>query len=186
MKRYLFAFLLVLSTGLVAQKSLTVNADRLNQSLDALAGYGLDADGQPNRVAFSDGDLEGRTYVIGLMEKAGLETSVDAAGNIIGKRPGRNTGLKPIGIGSHIDMVPHGGNYDGCVGSMAAIEVAQTLHDRGIETNHPLEVIIFSNEEGGVMGSRSWTSSEESVPSSAVTKHRRSSPSSVAEEAPAG
>ena len=154
MQQYLLAFLLVFSSCLVAQQNPAVNDDRLNKSLEALAGYGRDADGQPNRVAFSDGDLEGRTYVIGLMEKAGLETSVDAAGNIIGKRPGRNTGLKPIGIGSHIDMVPHGGNYDGCVGSMAAIEVAQTLHDRGIETNHPLEVIIFSNEEGGVMGSR--------------------------------
>ena len=146
--------MLVLSAGLLAQENPTVDADRLSQSLDALAGYGRDADGQPNRVAFSDGDLEGRTYVIGLMEKAGLETSVDAAGNIIGRKAGRNAGLKPIGIGSHIDMVPHGGNYDGCVGSMAAIEVLQALHDRGIETDHPLEVIIFSNEEGGVMGSR--------------------------------
>ncbi|MFZ9004977.1 MAG: Zn-dependent hydrolase [Robiginitalea sp.] len=154
MKPYLFAFLVVLSTGLLAQQSLTVNADRLNQSLDALAGYGRDADGQPNRVAFSDGDIEGRSYVIGLMQKAGLQTSVDAAGNIIGRSPGRLGSLKPIGLGSHIDMVPHGGNYDGCVGSMAAIEVVQTLHDRGIQTNHPLEVIIFSNEEGGVMGSR--------------------------------
>lgn len=157
MKPLFFAFLLG-SLSLVAQQPPRVNADRLNQNLDALAGYGRDADGQPNRVAFSDGDLEGRAYVIGLMERAGLKTTVDAAGNIIGRKPGTRD-LKPIGIGSHIDMVPHGGNYDGCVGSMAAIEVAQTLHEKGIETKHPLEVIIFSNEEGGVMGSRALAGS---------------------------
>ncbi|MEJ2584032.1 MAG: Zn-dependent hydrolase [Robiginitalea sp.] len=153
MNRILFTFLALFSSSLVAQEVPRVNADRLNASLDTLADYGRDANGQPNRVAFSDGDLEGRAFVMGLMEKAGLKTSVDAAGNIIGKRPGRKD-LKPIGFGSHIDMVPNGGNYDGCVGSMAAIEVAQTLKDSDIETNHPLEVIIFSNEEGGVMGSR--------------------------------
>jgi N-carbamoyl-L-amino-acid hydrolase len=152
MKRLIIAFLMG-SLPLVAQQPPRVNAHRLNQNLDALASYGRDANGQPNRVAFSDGDLEGRAFVIGLMEKAGLKTTVDAAGNIIGRKPGTRD-LKPIGIGSHIDMVPHGGNYDGCVGSMAAIEVAQTLQDKGIETKHPLEVLIFSNEEGGVMGSR--------------------------------
>ena len=141
------------SLPLVSQEAARINADRLNQNLDALARYGKDANGQPNRVAFSDGDLEGRAFVIGLMEKAGLETTVDAAGNIIGRKAGTQD-LKPIGFGSHIDMVPHGGNYDGCVGSIAAIEVAQTLHEKGLKTNHPLEVIIFSNEEGGVMGSR--------------------------------
>ena len=153
MKHHLIGFLLVSSLSLIAQQGPRVNANRLNQNLDALSGYGRNALGQPNRVAFSDGDLEGRAFVIGLMEEAGLKTTVDAAGNIIGRKPGSQD-LKPIGIGSHIDMVPHGGNYDGCVGSMAAIEVAQTLHDQGIVTRHPLEVIIFSNEEGGVMGSR--------------------------------
>jgi N-carbamoyl-L-amino-acid hydrolase len=88
------------------------------------------------------------------MEKAGLETSVDPAGNVIGRKPGSDPALKPIGLGSHIDMVPHGGNFDGCVGSMAALEIAQTLHENGTQLRHPLEFIIFSNEEGGVMGSR--------------------------------
>ena len=153
MKHLLFAILLTGSPCLLAQQAPRINADRLNQNLDALSRYGRDALGQPNRVAFSDGDLEGRAFVMGLMEEAGLKTTVDAAGNIIGRKPGSQD-LKPIGIGSHIDMVPHGGNYDGCVGSMAAIEVAQILHEQGIVTRHPLEVIIFSNEEGGVMGSR--------------------------------
>ena len=88
------------------------------------------------------------------MDQAGLETTIDAAGNIVGRKVGNSPGLKPLGLGSHIDMVPLGGNYDGCVGSMAAIEVARTLEEKGIQLQHPLEVIIFSNEEGGVMGSR--------------------------------
>lgn len=137
-----------------AQEDLRVNPDRLQGTLDQLASYGRDADGAPNRVAFSDGDLHGREYVVGLMRQAGLEVRTDAAGNLIGTRPGLEPGLKPIGLGSHIDMVPHGGNYDGCVGSLGAIEVVQTLQDAGIQTRHPLELIIFSNEEGGVMGSR--------------------------------
>lgn len=154
MNRILYYCLSLFPLCSFAQELPMVDGDRLNQSLETLATYGRDANGQPNRVAFSDGDLEGRAYVIGLMEQAGLETSVDAAGNIIGRRPGRKAGLKPIGFGSHIDMVPHGGNYDGCVGSMAAIEVVQSLHDNKITTDHPLELIVFSNEEGGVMGSR--------------------------------
>jgi N-carbamoyl-L-amino-acid hydrolase len=88
------------------------------------------------------------------MNQAGLETSIDAAGNIIGRRAGKSPGLKPLALGSHIDMVPLGGNYDGCVGSMAAIEVAKTLEEKGIRLLHPLEVIIFTDEEGGLTGSR--------------------------------
>ena len=154
MKRSLFAFLAVLSSGLLAQEVPTVNSDRLNQSLEDLAGYGRNENGQPNRVAYSDGDLEARAFVIRLMKDAGLETSVDAAGNIIGRREGQNAELPPIGIGSHIDMVPLGGNYDGCVGSMAAIEVARTLYENGYQNRHPLEVFIFTDEEGGLTGSR--------------------------------
>ena len=154
MKKTIAIMLIACGLSLTAQQPVTVDAGRLNGSLEDLARYGRDENGQPNRVAFSDGDLEGRAYVMNLMRQAGLETAVDAAGNIIGRRSGKKAGLKPIGFGSHIDMVPHGGNYDGCVGSMAAIEVARTLDEKGIRTDHPLEVIIFSNEEGGVMGSR--------------------------------
>lgn len=149
---YLLALLFLIRAG--AQDSPNVQQDRLEKTILELGTYGRDAQGQPNRVAFSDGDLEGRTYVMGLMREAGLEVRIDPAGNIIGTRKGTDNGLKPIGLGSHIDMVPRGGNYDGCVGSLGAIEVVRTLQDAGIQTRHPLEVIIFSNEEGGVMGSR--------------------------------
>lgn len=137
-----------------AQEIPEVNQDRLENTILTLAKYGVMENGETNRVAFSDADLEGRAYIISLMQVSGLEVSVDFAGNIIGKRAGRDRHLKPIGFGSHIDMVPNGGNYDGCVGSLAAIEVIRTLDEAGIQTEHPLEVFIFSNEEGGVMGSR--------------------------------
>ncbi|MEY8019925.1 Zn-dependent hydrolase [Muriicola sp. SD30] len=152
---YLFYFLLF-SFSIIskAQEVPEVDQDRLEKTIHTLAKYGMKENGETNRVAFSDADLQGRAYIISLMQISGLEVSVDYAGNIIGKRAGKDPGLKPIGFGSHIDMVPDGGNYDGCVGSLAAIEVIRTLNEAGIKTEHPLEVFIFSNEEGGVMGSR--------------------------------
>jgi N-carbamoyl-L-amino-acid hydrolase len=104
-------------------------------------------------VAFTKGDREARAWYMDLMKKAGLETSIDYAGNIIGKRKGKNPLLKPIAFGSHLDMVPDGGNYDGCVGSIGALEIIEVLNENKITTEHPLELIIFSNEEGGTIGS---------------------------------
>ncbi|MCE2612589.1 Zn-dependent hydrolase [Flavobacteriaceae bacterium D16] len=151
-------FLWVLALGLIpscnAQKLLEVNQARLENTLISLAEFGKKPNGETNRVAFSDADIAGRDYVIRLMKEAGLAVFIDFAGNIIGKREGSDTDLKSLGFGSHIDMVPDGGNYDGIVGSLAAIEVVKTMQENNIKTRHPLEVIIFSNEEGGVMGSR--------------------------------
>ncbi len=131
-----------------------VNQERLQSTITELSTFGKDASGNPNRVAFSDGDIEARNYVIKLMEEAGLEVGIDFAGNIRGRRAGKSASKKPITFGSHIDMVPQGGNYDGCVGSMGAIEVVMTLQEKKLITEHPLEVLIFSNEEGGLLGSR--------------------------------
>lgn len=131
-----------------------VNQERLSSTLKQLSTFGKNAGGGSDRVAYSKHDIEARVYVKELMENVGLEVSVDFAGNIIGKRAGKTPGLKPIAFGSHIDEVPNGGDYDGPVGTMGAIEVIHTLYDNGIVTDHPLEVIIFTNEEGGVIGSR--------------------------------
>src|SRR4029434_5819146 len=76
-----------------------------------------------------------------------------AAANIVGRRAGTER-LPPLLFGSHVDSVPQGGNYDGVVGSLGAIEVAHTLADNNVLTRHPLEVVIFQNEEGGLIGSR--------------------------------
>ncbi|NHF60548.1 Zn-dependent hydrolase [Flavobacteriaceae bacterium TP-CH-4] len=151
----LFSVLLFfVGSTLLAQKSKPlINQGRLENRILELASYGLQENGETERVAFSDADIEARQWVMNTMVNLGLETHIDFAGNIVGTRKGKKD-LKPISFGSHIDRVPNGGNYDGCVGSMAALEVVETLNENNIQTKHPLEVIIFSNEEGGVMGSR--------------------------------
>ena len=137
-----------------AQSHLRVDRKRINDRLSALSEFGKNPQGGVSRVAYSEADRQGREYAIGLMRAAGLEVSVDAAGNILGRRAGSDPKLPSLLIGSHIDSVPEGGNYDGNVGSMGAIEVAQVLSDNKVMTRHPLEVIIFQNEEGGLIGSR--------------------------------
>lgn len=137
-----------------AQPHLRVNGARISQHLSALSEFGKNPQGGVSRVAYSDADRLGRDYVMGLMRAAKLEVSVDAAANIIGRRAGSNQRLPPLLFGSHIDSVPEGGNYDGVVGSLGAIEVAHTLAENNLTTVHPLEVVIFQNEEGGLIGSR--------------------------------
>lgn len=134
--------------------ALAVNGDRLNASLEGLRRFGGTAAGGTNRVAYSDFDKAARAYSMDLMKAAGLSVSIDPAGNIVGRLPGSSPGMKPIGTGSHIDSVPDGGSFDGQVGAMAAIEVARTIVEKGIKLRHPLEVIVFQNEEGGTVGSR--------------------------------
>ena len=133
---------------------LSVNGPRILEHLNSLAEFGKNPQGGVSRVAYSEADRQGRDYVLGLMRAAKLDTTIDAAGNLVGRRPGTAKNLKPLLMGSHIDSVPEGGNYDGVVGSLSAIEVAQTLAENSLATRHPLEVIIFQNEEGGLIGSR--------------------------------
>jgi N-carbamoyl-L-amino-acid hydrolase len=135
------------------QNNIKVNQQRIEHRIFELAKFGKDSLGRGYRVAYTKGDIEGRAWFIDLMKKAGLEVSIDHAGNIIGKRKGKNPSLKPIAFGSHIDMVPDGGNYDGVVGSVAALEMIEVLNENKVITQHPLELIIFSNEEGGTVGS---------------------------------
>ena len=133
---------------------LEVNDGRIIEHLSRLAEFGKNPQGGVSRVAYSDADRQGRAYVMGLMRTAELNPGIDAAGNIVGRRAGRDSKLPPLLLGSHIDSVPEGGNYDGNVGSISAIEVAQTLAENRVITRHPLEIIIFQNEEGGLIGSR--------------------------------
>lgn len=129
----------------------------MEQRIQALSKFGANPEGGVSRVAFSEADIEGRGYITKLMAQAGLDVRRDAAGNIIGRREGTDPELPVIMFGSHIDSVPGGGNYDGDVGVIGAIEVAQLLHDNGVVTRHPLEVVSFSDEEGGLTGSRAMT-----------------------------
>lgn len=136
---------------------LAVNGKRIERRIFELAKFGVDEKGRGYRVAYTKGDMEGRAWFMELMKKAGLNPTIDTAGNIIGRRNGKNNTLKPISFGSHIDMVPDGGNYDGTLGSIAALEVMEILNENKFVTEHPLEVIIFANEEGGTIGSKAIT-----------------------------
>src|SRR5919202_4752449 len=133
-----------------------IDASRLLASLEALSRIGLAPSGGVNRVAYSEADREAREVVRGFMREAGLDVTIDAAGNTIGRRAGRDPTLPPIILGSHTDSVPEGGHFDGPLGVLSAIEVARTLGERETVTRHPLEVVNFQNEEGGLVGSRAW------------------------------
>ena len=139
----------------------SINETRINQTMQELGQLGDSPEGML-RVAYSPEDIAGRDYAVKLMREAGLETRIDTAGNIIGRRSGSDDNLPAIAMGSHTDTVPEGGKYDGALGVMAAIEVIRTLEEQGHRTRHPLEVIDFTNEEGTrfhrwLVGSRSMS-----------------------------
>lgn len=151
---------LIINSGIVfpqagkSGKSLRVNAKRIEKRILQLGEFGKNPQGGVSRVAFSKADIQGRNYIMSLMREAGLTVKIDAAGNIIGRKKGSDENLPPILFGSHIDSVPQGGNYDGDVGVIGSIECAQVIHENNYKTNHPLEVVVFSDEEGGLVGSR--------------------------------
>ena len=133
-----------------------MNGARVNQHLAGLSRFGANPQGGVSRVAFSQADIEARTFALDLMRQAGLDAGIDPVGNLIGTRAGTQAGALPLLFGSHIDSVPEGGNYDGDVGSMGAIEVAHTLAERGYQNRHPLHVVIWCDEESGLTGSRGY------------------------------
>ena len=127
--------------------SAAINSARLNDNLNALGEIGRDEFGM-QRVAFSRQDVAGRDHVSALMRGAGMSVRIDPAGNIIGRTEGADPSLPAIALGSHTDTVPSGGAYDGALGVIAAIEVVEALRDAGHTTRHPIEVMVFTNEEG--------------------------------------
>lgn len=133
---------------------LRVNPTRLEQRIEKLAEYGKTPEGGVNRVAFSEKDIQSRAYILLLMKEAGLKTRIDEAGNIIGRMEGTDPSLPPIVFGSHTDTVPHGGKFDGAVGVLGAIECVHVLAENLVKTRHPLEAIVFTDEEGGLIGSK--------------------------------
>ncbi|WP_060507889.1 Zn-dependent hydrolase [Pseudomonas sp. NBRC 111124] len=125
-----------------------VDSTRLWQSLMDLARLGATPKGGVCRLALTDLDRQARDLFVQWTEAAGCTVSIDAVGNIFARRPGRNPKLPPVMTGSHIDTQPTGGKFDGCFGVMAGLEVLRTLNDLGIETEAPLEVVVWTNEEG--------------------------------------
>jgi beta-ureidopropionase / N-carbamoyl-L-amino-acid hydrolase len=132
--------------------ALTVDAAALRQRIEELSVFGRPAGGSfaagVSRVAYSDADVAGRDYVMGLMRAAGLAPRIDPAGNIFGRRAGSEASLPPILFGSHIDSVPSGGNFDGDLGTLAGLGLLEALTAGGVRTRHPLELVIWAAEEG--------------------------------------
>lgn len=128
--------------------NLAVNQDRLWQSLMDLGRIGGTPKGGVARLALTDLDRQARLLFISWCEAAGLSVSVDEIGNIFARRPGRDLDALPVMMGSHIDTQPTGGKFDGCFGVMAGLEVMRSLNELGIETEAPVEVVAWTNEEG--------------------------------------
>ncbi len=138
-----------------------INPARLWSTLEKLSEFGRPPgagfDAGVTRVGFSEADLAAREYVMAQMRDAGLDVRVDPAGNIFGRRTGSEN-LPTLLFGSHIDSVPRGGNFDGDVGSLGALEVMRSFNNKKVSTRHPLEMVIWTNEEGhhfgrGLLGS---------------------------------
>jgi N-carbamoyl-L-amino-acid hydrolase len=131
-----------------AQDHLRIDGHRLWASLMELAQIGATPKGGVCRLTLTDLDRQGRDLVTGWARAAGMSVTVDRIGNVFMRRPGRNNGLPPIVTGSHIDTQPTGGKFDGNYGVLAGIEVVRTLNDHGIQTEAPIEVAFWTNEEG--------------------------------------
>jgi len=127
---------------------LRINGERLWKSLMDLAAIGATEKGGVKRLALTDLDRPGRDLVVRWGREAGMEVTVDQIGNVFMRREGRNPALFPIVTGSHVDTQPTGGKFDGNYGVLAGLEVVRTLNDRGIQTEAPIEVAFWTNEEG--------------------------------------
>jgi N-carbamoyl-L-amino-acid hydrolase len=132
----------------MSMRNLQVNGERLWASLMELAQIGATSKGGVCRLAASDLDGEARRLFVRWCEEARCTVSVDRIGNIFARRPGRDPDQPPVVTGSHLDTQPTGGKFDGAYGVMAALEVVRTLNDLGCETEAPVEIVAWTNEEG--------------------------------------
>ena len=145
----------------VSTSELRITADRLWSSLMEMAEIGKTARGGCNRQALTDEDKQGRDLFVSWCEAAGCTITVDNMGNIFARRPGRDNSLPPVIAGSHLDTQPTGGKFDGVYGVLAGLEVIRTLNDNNLDTEHPIEAISWTNEEGArfspaMLGSGVW------------------------------
>lgn len=150
-----------------------INEERLWQRLMEMAKIGATPAGGCNRQALSDLDHEGRQLFERWCTEAGCSIERDAIGNVFARRQGKQA-LPPVMSGSHLDTQPTGGKFDGVYGVLAALEVVETLNDNGIETDHPLDIVVWTNEEGSrfdcaMMGSAVWSGAWSTERASALT-----------------
>jgi hydantoinase/carbamoylase family amidase len=129
-----------------------VDERRLRERIERLAQVGAATGGGITRPAYGAAHGEAVTLVAGWMREAGLEPGIDETGNLIALLPGSDAEAPAIGLGSHLDTVPHGGAFDGALGVLAGLEVAQTLREAGVTPQRPLAVLGFADEEGNTFG----------------------------------
>ncbi|MEO6877653.1 MAG: Zn-dependent hydrolase [Gemmatimonadaceae bacterium] len=131
-----------------ATNELTIDADRLWRTVERSAEIGVGRPGGLARLTLTDSDRQMRDEFRDWCTSSGLTVTVDGVGNIFARRPGSDNTLPPVVMGSHLDTQFNGGRYDGILGVLAALEVMRTLNDRSIKTRRPLEIAMWTNEEG--------------------------------------
>ncbi len=139
-----------------------VDGGRLWERLGELAEIGKHEEGGVARLSFTPEEREAKELVASYMREAGLAVHEDAAGNLFGRREGSDPGAPAVLMGSHVDSVMNGGDFDGPLGVLGGIEVLQTMEEGGVQTERPVEVVAFTDEEGarfslGMIGSRALT-----------------------------
>lgn len=135
-----------------------INLKKVISHINELYECGAQEDGTHSRVAYSKEDIKGREIFMGYFRTLGLEPRIDEAGNIIVRMEGKDSSLPAIVVGSHLDTVPDGGKYDGVIGCIGGLCVCEALIENGYQLSHPIEVIVFTDEEGyrfgnGLLGS---------------------------------
>ncbi|MGH7621405.1 MAG: Zn-dependent hydrolase, partial [Gemmatimonadaceae bacterium] len=128
--------------------NLQIDSARLWDTIHETAKFGATAKGGVRRLTLGAEDKQVRDWFRRACEAAGLEVHVDALGSMFGLRKGRDMSKAPVGLGSHLDTQPTGGKFDGVLGTLAALEVVRTLNDAGIETETPICIVNWTNEEG--------------------------------------
>jgi N-carbamoyl-L-amino-acid hydrolase len=134
--------------GVISLQNLTIDGQRLWDSLMHTAWIGATPKGGICRLTLTDLDRQVRDWFKTQCEELGCAVSIDEVGNMFARRPGKNSNLAPIAMGSHLDTQPTGGKFDGVLGVLGALEAMRTLHDCDFETNAPIEIINWTNEEG--------------------------------------
>ncbi len=129
-------------------QNLRVDGQRLWDSIMAMAQIGPGEKGGSRRLALTDEDRQGRDLFVIWCEAENLDITVDDMGNIFARRAGIHSELPPVCVGSHLDTQPHGGKFDGVYGVLAALEVVRTLNQNNIATTAPVEIVMWTNEEG--------------------------------------
>ncbi len=136
-----------------------IDGERLWNRLFELAEIGKQEGGGVTRLSFTEEEHAAKSLVTSYMNDAGLSVNEDAAGNLFGRREGSDPDAPVVLVGSHLDSVYNGGNFDGPLGVLAGVEVLQTMREQNVKTDHPVEVVSFTDEEGarfsfGMIGSR--------------------------------